>query len=125
MTELSFQVSFTERQYARSLYRRSNPNSLHVHCIGGPTQTHLSGFLLFLLQLFLCLVCTCGKQSLYLKSHIHNFVSVLILRGLDVCGLVPLGVLILVNLDVLGLLVDLLLGDLLLGDWFRFSARSS
>ena len=29
------------------------------------------------------------------------------------------------NLDVLGLLVDLLLGDLLLGDWFRFSALSS
>ena len=40
-------------------------------------------------------------------------------------GLVPLGVLILENLDVLGLLVALLLGDLLLDDWFRFSARSS
>ena len=55
-------------------------------------------------------------MSLYLNSHINNFVCVLILRDLDVCGLVPLGVLILGNLNVLGLLVDLLLDD-----GFRFS----
>ena len=42
------------------------------------------------------------KLFLYLNSHINNFVSVLILG----------------NLDVLGLLVDLVLGDLLRGDLF-------
>ena len=41
-----------------------------------------------------------GENCLYRNNHINNFVCVLIL----------------VNLDVLGLLVDLLLGDLLLGD---------
>ena len=45
-----------------------------------------------------------GLLSLYHNSHINNFVSVLILG----------------NLDVLGLLVDLLLHD-----GFRFSARFS
>ena len=50
------------------------------------------------------------NKFLYHNSHINNFVSALILRNLDVFGLVPLG--------VFGLLVDLLRGD-----GFRFSAR--
>ena len=71
---------------------------MHVHCIGCPTHIHL---LSFLLQLFLCIVLHLEKLFLYRNSHINNFVCVLIL----------------VNPDVLGLLVDLLLSD-----WFRFSA---
>ena len=81
-----FQVSFTERQHARSLYPRSNPNSL-------------IGFLSPTLSVHRLLV---GKVFLYRNSHINNFVCVL--------G----------NLDVLGLL-----GDLLLIDGCRFSVRSS
>ena len=89
----------TKRQYVRSLYRRSNPNSL----VRFPSR--------------ILSVPHWNQQELplYINSHINNFVSVLILRDLDVCG----GVLILENLDVLGLLVDLLMGD-----WFRFSTRS-
>ena len=96
MNELSFQVSTTKRHHARSPYRRSNPNPL----IGFPSPT-LSARSLNLRVL-----------SLPLNRHINNFVSVLILRDLDVCGLVPLG--------VLGHVIDLLLDD-----GFRFSARSS
>ena len=96
MNELSFQVSSTKRHHARSPYRRSNPNPL----TGFPSPT-LSARSLNLRVL-----------SLPLNRHIINLVSVLILRDLDVCGLVPLG--------VLGHVVDLLLDD-----GFRFSARSS
>ena len=96
MNELSFQVSDTQRHHARSQYRRSNPNPL----IGSPSPI-LSVHSLNLGILFLSH-----------NGHINNFVSVLILRDLDVLGLVPLG--------VFGHVVDLLLGD-----GFRFSARSS
>ena len=79
MNELSFQVPSTKRQHARSQYRRSNPNLL----VGSSSPT------LFVHRLNL------KKLSLHSNRHINNFVSVLILR----------------NLDVLGHLVDLLLGD--------------
>ena len=79
---------------------------MRVHCIGGPTQTHLSGFLL---QLFLCIACTWGNC---------RCTSTITPTTLSVCWFCG-------NLDVLGLLVDLLLVDLLLGELFRFSARSS
>ena len=69
---------------------------MHFHCIGGPTQFHLSGFLLQLCASF----DSGGNLFLYRNSHINNFVCLLILR----------------NLDVLGLVVDLLLDDLLQGD---------
>ena len=91
MNGLSFLVFFTKHQDARSRYRRSNPNSL----IGIPSPT-LSVHSLNL-----------RKLSLHRSRHIHNFVSVRILRNLDVLGLVP---------DYLS--------DLLLSDGFRFSARS-
>ena len=81
---------------------------MHVLSIGGPTQIHLSGFLL---QLILCIGLNLRDRILYHDSHINNFVSVLILRNLDGFSLVPLG--------VFGLLVDLLRGD-----GFPFSARS-
>ena len=96
MNELSFQVSFTQHQHARSLYRTSNPNPL----VESPSPT-LSVHRLNL-----------GNRFLYHNSHINNFVCVLTLGNLDVLGLAPLG--------VYGLLIDLLLGD-----GFRFSARSS
>ena len=73
---------------------------MHVLSIEGPTQIHLSGFLL---QLFLCTVSNLGLLSLCHNSHINNFVRVLILWNLDVFGLVPLG--------VLGHVVDLPRGD--------------
>ena len=69
MIELPFRVSFTKRQHARSLYRRSNPNSL----IGFPSPT------------FSVPQWNLEELSLYLNSHINTFVSVLILRDLDVC----------------------------------------
>ena len=87
-----------------SVFHRTS--HVHVHCIGGSTQTRLSGFLLLL---FLCISYIWGNLFLHHNSRVNSFVCVLILR----------------NLDVLGLLVDLLLGDLLLGDWFRLSALSS
>ena len=96
MNELSSQVSSTKRHHARSPFRRSNPNPL----IGSPSP-NLSVHILNL-----------RKLSLHRNRHINNFVSVLILCDLDVCGLVPLG--------VFGLVVDLLQGD-----GFRFFARSS
>ena len=65
--ELSFQVSFTKHQNARSLLQRSNPNSF----VGFPSPT-LSVHSL-----------NQRKLSLHLNRHIHNFVIVLILRNLD------------------------------------------
>ena len=92
MNGLSFQVSFTKHQYARSRYRRSNQNSLVVFPF--PTLPVHS------LNL--------RKLSLHRNRHIHKSVSGLILRNLDVLGLVP------------GYL-----SDLLLDDGFRCSAQSS
>ena len=69
---------------------------MHVHCIGGPTPSHLSGVLLQLCASFDSGV----NLFLYRNSHINNFVCVLILR----------------DIDVLGFVVDLLLVDLLQGD---------
>ena len=89
MNELSFQVSYTKRQHARSQYRRSNP----IPLIEFPSPT-LSVHSLNL-----------RDGILYHNRNINNFVSVRILRDLDVCGLVPGD-----------------LSDLLLGDGFRFSA---
>ena len=85
-------MSYTRRQHERSQYRKSNPNPL----IGFPSPT-------------LSVHCfESERQDPFQNSHINNFVSVLILRDLDVFGLVPLG--------VLGHVVDLLLGD-----GFRFA----
>ena len=57
---------------------------MHIHCMGGPTQCHLSGFLLQL-----CASFDSGENLfLYRNSHVNNFVCVLILRNLDVLGLV-------------------------------------
>ena len=82
MIELSFQVSY--KKASRSPYRRSNPNPL----VGLPSP------ILSVHRLNL------GNKILYYNSHFNNFVRVLILCNLDVCGLVPLG--------VLDLVVDLL-----------------
>ena len=92
INELSFQLSNTKRHHARSQYRRSNTTN---PLVGSPFPT-LSVHCLNLGNLFL-------YHNSH-NSHINNFVSVLILG----------------NLDVLGLLVDPFLGD-----GFRFSARSS
>ena len=55
-------MSFTKRQHARSLYRRSNPNPL-VESLSPNPAVRLN----------------LGKLSLYCNSHINNSVSVLIL----------------------------------------------
>ena len=72
---------------------------MHVHSIGTPTQTHLSGLLLQLFTDRKALSCTASlnlrKLSLHCNKHIGNLISVLNLQ----------------NLDVLDHLVDLLLGD--------------
>ena len=96
LSELSFRVSFTKRQCARSLHLRSNPNSI----IGLPSPTpSVHGLVL-------------NNLSLTFDKHINNSVSVRILRNLHVLGLaLP---------DVFGLLVNLLRRD-----GFRFSARSA
>ena len=49
---------------------------MHVHCVGGPIQTHLSGLLV---RLYLCTRLILRTHSLYCKRHVNNFVSVLIL----------------------------------------------
>ena len=77
-----FPVSCTEREHACSLYRRSNSSPL-VESLSPTLSVRL---------LILGETCFCHHNS-----HINNFVCVLILR----------------NLDVLGLVVDLLLVDLL------------
>ena len=65
------------------------------HCIGGPTQIHL---LSLFFGIFLCMVLNLSDNFLYHNSHINSFVR-----------------LILLNLDVLGLVVDLFRVDLLQG----------
>ena len=86
-SELSFRVFYTKHQHARALCRSSNSNQL----VGSLCLT----FSVRRLNL--------RNLSLHCNRHIHNFVSVLVLRNFDVLGLVLLG--------VFGLLVDLLQGD--------------
>ena len=81
MNGLSFQASFTKHLKARSLYRRSNPNSHRV--------SFSSSFCAWFES----------KQSPHRNKHINNVVNELILRNLDVLRLVP------------SYLSDFLLGD--------------